>query len=209
MKKQLPGFAMGFLSAVLLFSMTVSGFALISKRTTIEVDPVNIQVNGEVFQPADGNGNPVDVFAYNGTTYAPLRALAEAYGLEVGYDAEANMATVEEPGSSGTQTTVPWDNSDWSEEEEAKYQEFKAMWEVTKIEKGDSKAIALIEVTYVGNSPKDKLLRFMSENQAMVERYIKEQNTDKITIFYVDFYFEKDYIAHSGMNFGEINFTVY
>lgn len=33
-------------------------------------------------------------FTYNGTTYAPLRALAEAYGLEVGYDAEKKMATV-------------------------------------------------------------------------------------------------------------------
>ncbi len=64
---------------------------------TIQVDPINIQVNGQTFQPKDVNGNDVPVFAYNGTTYAPLRALAEAYGLTVGYDAAANMATVTDP----------------------------------------------------------------------------------------------------------------
>ena len=42
----------------------------------------------------DAKGNDVMVFTYNGTTYAPLRALAEAYGLEVGYDGERNIATV-------------------------------------------------------------------------------------------------------------------
>ena len=41
----------------------------------------------------DAKGNDVMVFTYNGTTYAPLRALAEAYGLEVGYDGERHIAT--------------------------------------------------------------------------------------------------------------------
>lgn len=63
----------------------------------IEVDPsIKILVNGEEFKPKDVNGKDVMVFSYNGTTYAPLRALAEAYGLEVGYDADKRMATVGE-----------------------------------------------------------------------------------------------------------------
>ncbi len=69
---------------------------------TIQVDPINIQVNGQVFQPKDVNGKDVPVFAYNGTTYAPLRALAEAYGLTVGYDAAQNMATVTDPKAAAT-----------------------------------------------------------------------------------------------------------
>ena len=72
-------------------------------QLTITVDPVNIQVNGQTFHPTDANGKAVPVFAYNGTTYAPLRALAEAYGLEVGYDAANNMATV----SSDTAAPAP------------------------------------------------------------------------------------------------------
>ncbi len=64
----------------------------------IEVDPsIQILVNGKTFAPKDANGQDVMTFVYDGTTYAPLRALAEAYGLEVGYDAEKNMATVGRP----------------------------------------------------------------------------------------------------------------
>lgn len=56
--------------------------------------PIKVLVNGEVFQPTDANGQAVEVFTYKGTTYAPLRALAEAYDLEVGYDSQRNIATV-------------------------------------------------------------------------------------------------------------------
>lgn len=93
MKKQIKAFLSGMLVTALTLGLCVSAFA-ISGRMTIDVDPINIQVKGKVFQPKDANGNDVAVFAYNGTTYAPLRALAEAYGLEVGYDASSNMATV-------------------------------------------------------------------------------------------------------------------
>ena len=64
---------------------------------TITIHPIRILVNGEAFRPTDVNGNEVMVFTVNGTTYAPLRALAEAYGLEVGYDAANNIATVNSP----------------------------------------------------------------------------------------------------------------
>ena len=67
----------------------------LTKATNLSVTPINIEVNGSVFQPKDVNGKNVPVFAYNGTTYAPLRALAEAYGLSVGYDGTKNMATVD------------------------------------------------------------------------------------------------------------------
>ena len=67
----------------------------LTKRTSLSVSPINIEVNGTVFQPKDVNGNTVSVFVYNGTTYAPLRALAEAYGLTVGYDSEKKLATVD------------------------------------------------------------------------------------------------------------------
>lgn len=76
--------------------LAVSSFAA-GSLLTIEVDPsIKILVNGEEFKPKDANGKDVMTFTYNGTTYAPLRALAEAYGLEVGYDSEKRMATVSE-----------------------------------------------------------------------------------------------------------------
>lgn len=42
-------------------------------------------------------GNEVQVFRVNGATYVPLRALAEAYGLEVGYDSTRNISTATSP----------------------------------------------------------------------------------------------------------------
>lgn len=81
-------------------ALAVTSFAA-GNLISISVDPsVKILVNGAEFKPTDANGNDVMTFIYNGTTYAPLRALAEAYGLEVGYDAARNMATVSEPGKS-------------------------------------------------------------------------------------------------------------
>ena len=94
--KKFTSFLAGVLTSALLISLPVSALAS-SGKLTLEVAPIQIQVNGEAFRPVDANGNAVMVFTYNGTTYAPLRALAEAYGLEVGYDAARNMATVGQP----------------------------------------------------------------------------------------------------------------
>lgn len=131
MKRRLPSFFAGMLTMLLICSLTVSALA-ISGRMTLEVEPINVMVNGEVFQPKDGLGRDVPVFVYNGTTYAPLRALAEAYGLEVGYDKAQNLATVTDPRAAQTSTPVgiDMDYSDWSEEEEKAYQEFKGMWKI-------------------------------------------------------------------------------
>lgn len=96
-------------AAVLAVCLSIGSFAA-GSLIDITVDPtVRVMVNGAEFKPTDANGNPVMLFSYNGTTYAPLRALAEAYGLEVGYDAAAKMATVSQPGqkSLGNTHAVP------------------------------------------------------------------------------------------------------
>lgn len=129
MKKQLPAFLAGVLVATLALSSLPALAGVITSRTTIEVDPINILVNGETFVPRDVNGNEVAVFAYNGTTYAPLRALAEAYGLEVGYDAKKNMAMVEEKESEVVAITT-----------DEEYEAFKTLWNVFEIKELDPKA---------------------------------------------------------------------
>lgn len=146
MKHHFGSFLAGAVTFALAASLTFSAIA-ISGRMTIEVDPVNVQVNGEVFVPTDANGNAVPVFAYNGTTYAPLRALAEAYGLDVGYDAASNMATVAAPETKDAPSTQAPNNAvsdDWTAEDEAIYQtliedwEFKLLGKVSTIGVGDA-----------------------------------------------------------------------
>lgn len=138
MKPRFHSFLSSFLAGALVVGASVSAFAITSSMT-IDVYPINIQVNGETFQPTDVTGREVPVFAYEGTTYAPLRALAEAYGLEVGYDAEANMAIVNDPDVKPEQpatpdtTTPDVDYSGLSDEDRA-YQEWKSKWKVSEVD---------------------------------------------------------------------------
>ena len=55
-------------------------------------------------------------FSIDGTSYAPVRALAEAYGLEVGYDAATNTVTVNGPARQGAAAAFSG--------------EFPAQWEI-------------------------------------------------------------------------------
>lgn len=106
MKKILLSFTLGVLLSSVVLTFSVSALAA-SGRLSIEVDPINIQVNGEVFKPTDVTGKEVQIFAYNGTTYAPLRALAEAYDLDVWYDSSANLAAVGAKGSAPSSAASP------------------------------------------------------------------------------------------------------
>lgn len=80
------------LAAAFVFA-TPAGAALYKK--TIEVfTGVNIYVDGVELIPTDANGNQVEVFAYNGTTYIPLRAVSQALGKAVTYDGSTQTAYV-------------------------------------------------------------------------------------------------------------------
>ena len=62
----------------------------------IAVNPgMKLSIDGEAFVPTDVNGKEVDVFAYNGTTYVPIRAISEAFGKAVSYDASTQTAVIQ------------------------------------------------------------------------------------------------------------------
>lgn len=82
------------LLALLLALISLSSVSVLAaEKITVNTD-VNVLVENVVFEPLNANGECVMIIEYQGTTYAPLRALAEAYGLDVGYDAEKRTATV-------------------------------------------------------------------------------------------------------------------
>lgn len=138
MKRKIMSFVTGALAMLLISTTAVTALAA-SGAIKIEVSPIQVLVDGEVFQPKDANGNDVMVFTYNGTTYAPLRALAEAYGLEVGYDSKKHIATVNtQPAGAGAAT-----NKD--------YASFERQWTVQEkpvTNYGDEK---IFTVTYSGS----------------------------------------------------------
>lgn len=100
MKRKTKWITAGIMSFLLAAAMTLT--ALAAEGWSIYVSPINVLIDGEVFQPKDVTGKQVPVFCYEGTTYAPLRGLAEAYGLEVDYDAASHTAMV----GTQAQTTV-------------------------------------------------------------------------------------------------------
>ncbi|MDR0294671.1 MAG: copper amine oxidase N-terminal domain-containing protein, partial [Prevotellaceae bacterium] len=57
-------------------------------KKNIEVSYNNIQliIDGTKITPKDVNGNIVEPFIYNGTTYLPVRAVGEALGKTVDWD---------------------------------------------------------------------------------------------------------------------------
>ena len=191
--KNLKPFFAGILTTAVIGSLTISALA-ITERMTITVDPINVQVNGETFQPKDANGNDVPVFVYNGTTYAPLRALAEAYGLEVGYDAETNMATVTDPNTSISSDGII-DHSDPSHVAETTYQKFKEMWDIELVEYGEGpnntqRAVALL--VFHGDLSKESLEKFLNE-EVTTEMYtalLEEFTNEDYPLALIRFYYE-------------------
>ena len=87
------GFVIGFLVALLVMS-AVPAFALAGKEVTI-YPGVNIYIDDVLLEPKDVNGNPVEAFIYNGTTYLPVRAIGNAFGKNIAWDGATPACTSE------------------------------------------------------------------------------------------------------------------
>ncbi|MEE1013481.1 MAG: stalk domain-containing protein [Clostridia bacterium] len=85
MKKRLQGLVAG----VLIGAMLTSGVVLAANTTTLYdviANGIKIIIDGQKLNPTDVNGNKVEPFIYNGTTYLPVRAVADALGKAVYWD---------------------------------------------------------------------------------------------------------------------------
>ena len=136
MKRKGMYFLAGILTAFILGAVSLSALAS-DGFFTVTIHPIKIMVNGETFHPTDVNGNEVMTFSVNGTSYAPVRALAEAYGLEVGYDAETNTATVNGPGKQPAAT--------------ASTNDFTSQWEIKEKPVTHYGSEKVFTATYSGN----------------------------------------------------------
>lgn len=58
---------------------------------------IKITLDGEDVRPLDGNGEPVEPFILDGSTYLPVRGVASALGLDVGWDGETSTVILSTP----------------------------------------------------------------------------------------------------------------
>ncbi len=79
-----------FVSVVVAFMLMISAVFAASNVQSIEValDSVNLKVNGQNVKASN--------ILYNGTTYVPLRAVAEMLGKKVGWEGNTNTASIDD-----------------------------------------------------------------------------------------------------------------
>lgn len=86
-KGKTKGFLSGLIVLVLIFSASATAFAATgTKSINVGYNNIKVYINNKLTQMLDPNGNGVEPFTYNGTTYVPLRAVSEALGQNVKWD---------------------------------------------------------------------------------------------------------------------------
>lgn len=87
-------FLSGMLTTLLLISVITPALAAgLSKYIEVSTG-VSVYVDDVKLDPRDANGNPVEVFIYNGTTYLPVRAVSEALEVPVQWDGSTRSVYV-------------------------------------------------------------------------------------------------------------------
>lgn len=106
MKKQGKGFLAGVLVTILVLGLIGTAAATVGRRTVdVDYNDIKVTLNGDAVALVDANGAAVEPFAINGTTYLPVRAVASALGLEVGWDQATTTVQLTTAGQS-TQAPV-------------------------------------------------------------------------------------------------------
>lgn len=89
------------LTIVLAFVMilSISVIATVGTRNaTLNYNNIKINLDGKEIIPTDANGNPVEPFIIDGTTYLPVRGISSALGLNVSWDGKTQTVSLSTPG---------------------------------------------------------------------------------------------------------------
>ncbi len=87
------------LATVMLFAFTAGVVAAPAVQTITAslANDFKFTLNGEAWTPKDADGSTMAPIVYNDRTYLPARAIAEALGITVGWDAETRTVILGEP----------------------------------------------------------------------------------------------------------------
>ena len=101
-KERLQGVLIGVIAtSVVLMSMPVFASSM-QKVITVTYANIKLYVDGAVITPKDSAGNVVEPFIYNCTTYLPVRAISEALGKNVSWQASTKSVYIGKQPSSQT-----------------------------------------------------------------------------------------------------------
>ena len=95
MKLNLKSMAIG----VVIGATLVSGVVMatpVGRNLWAEFPGIRILIDGVRLEPTDVHGNYVEPFIVDGTTYVPIRAIAQAFGKEVNWDGDMRRVIIGE-----------------------------------------------------------------------------------------------------------------
>lgn len=95
--KNIKGFLLGVACTLLIISLGTTAYAAVTGSTIDIVSGIKLFLHGEELTTADANGEVVEPFIHNGTTYVPVRGLSEALGKAVAWDSESQSVYIDEP----------------------------------------------------------------------------------------------------------------
>lgn len=103
MRKQWKGFISGVMVTLLIAGLVGTAAATIGQKTvSLDYNNIKVTLDGNPVSLVDVNGSTVEPFAINGTTYLPVRAVADALGLAVDWDGNTNTVVLSDGQNSDT-----------------------------------------------------------------------------------------------------------
>ena len=95
--EKVKGFVVGFLTCALIGTSFINVYAeSITKQLNAVYAGIKLVVNGQSVLPKDSNGNEVEPFIVDGTTYLPVRAISQALGQTVTWDGKTSTIYIGE-----------------------------------------------------------------------------------------------------------------
>lgn len=96
------------ITLLLLLALTGAAYATVGQNAAmLDYADIKITLNGVEIIPQDANGNAVEPFAISGTTYLPVRAVANALGLDVDWDQATKTVILKTQNSNQPDSSVP------------------------------------------------------------------------------------------------------
>lgn len=143
MKKSIVAFA--------VVGMTLTGAAGVYAGTQMQKinaylnHQISIQVDGKTYAPVDGKGQPLAPISYNGTTYLPVRSLAEVLKVPVNYDGDRQLVQIGSKTADNSKSNVVLTEVNYTKAqlEEivkafAKFESFETPYAPQQMAKGDA-----------------------------------------------------------------------
>jgi len=96
MKAKLKGIIIGMVIGSLFVVTSVFATAR-GVQKILEYNDIKISLDGVEVKPSDANGNYVEPFIIDGTTYLPVRAVANALGIDVEWDGNTKNVVLSTP----------------------------------------------------------------------------------------------------------------